>query len=147
VLQDLLRRIIKDERRHFAFYYNSAKEWLTGNLPAQCVDRWMLDHVWVPVGKGVKSQEEVDTLALYLFDDEQGEEDLLELDAKIGKLPGLDGIRLMSKALYEARGRSRRDARWGRRLIESEAWAVAPAKRSPVGQLTTRRLPQDVGVH
>jgi hypothetical protein len=147
VLQDLLRRIIKDERRHFAFYYNSAKEWLTGNLPAQRVDRWMLDHVWVPVGKGVKSQEEVDALALYLFDDEQGEEDLLELDAKIGKLPGLAGIRLMSKALYEARERRRRDARWGLRLIEKEAWATAPAKRSPIGELTTRRLPQDVRAH
>ena len=147
VLQDLLQRIIKDERRHFAFYYNSAKEWLTGNVNAQRVDRWMLDHVWVPVGKGVKSQEEVDTLALYLFDDEQGEQELLELDSKIGKLPGLDGIRLMSKALYEARERSRHDARWGRRLIESEAWAVAPATRSPIGQLTTRRLPQDAGAY
>ena len=31
VLRDLLGRIIKDERRHFAFYYNSAKEWLTDN--------------------------------------------------------------------------------------------------------------------
>ncbi len=146
VLQDLLRRIIKDERRHFAFYYNSAKEWLTGNVKAQRVDRWMLDRVWVPVGKGVKSQEEVDALALYLFDDEQGEEDLLELDAKIGRLPGLGGIKLMSKALYEARERSRRDPRWARRLIESEAWAIAPPKRSPIGELTTRRLPQDVGV-
>jgi hypothetical protein len=147
VLQDLLRRIIKDERRHFAFYYNSAKEWLTGNLKAQRVDRWMLDHVWVPVGKGVKTQEEVDALALYLFDDEQGEEDLLELDAKIGKLPGLTGIRLMSKSLYEARERVRRNPRWGRRLIENEAWAITPAKRSPIGELTTRRLPQDVGAH
>ena len=31
VLTDLLSRIIKDERRHFAFYFNSAKEWLTDN--------------------------------------------------------------------------------------------------------------------
>ena len=143
VLQDLLRRIIKDERRHFAFYYNSAKEWLTGNVKAQRVDRWMLDHVWVPVGKGVKSQEEVDALALYLFDDEQGEEDLLELDAKIGRLPGLSGIKLMSKALYDARERARRDPQWAWRIIENEAWAIAPAKRSPIGELTTRRLPQE----
>jgi hypothetical protein len=145
VLQDLLRRIIKDERRHFAFYYNSAKEWLAGNVKAQRVDRWMLDHVWVPVGKGVKSQEEVDALALYLFDDEQGEEDLLELDAKIGRLPGLGGIKLMSKALNDARERARREPLWGRRIMENEAWAIGPANRSPIGELTTRRLPQDVG--
>ena len=143
VLKDLLSRIIKDERRHFAFYYNSSKEWLTDNEGAQRVDRWMLDRVWVPVGKGVKKQEEVDALALYLFDDEQGEEELLDLDAKIGKLPGLSGIRLMSKALYEARERVRANPRWGWRLIETESWAVAPPRKSPVGALTTRRLPQD----
>jgi hypothetical protein len=139
VLKDLLGRIIKDERRHFAFYFNSAKEWLSGNEKAQRVDRWMLDRVWVPVGKGVKTQEEVDALAVYLFDDEQGEEELLEIDAKIGKLPGLEGIRLMSKALYEARERMSKNPGWGQRLIDNEAWAVAPPKKSPVGALTTRR--------
>jgi hypothetical protein len=142
VLADLLSRIIKDERRHFAFYYNSAKEWLTGNEAAQRFDRWMLDRVWVPVGKGVKNQEEVDALAMYLFDDEQGEEELLALDEKIGKLPGLSGIKLMSKSLYEARARARQNPDWGRRLIENEGWAIAPPRHSPVGALTGRR---DVG--
>jgi len=90
VLKDLLSRIIKDERRHFAFYYNSAKEWLLGNRFAQRVDRAVLDRVWVPVGQGVKNQEEVDALALYLFDDAEGEADLARIDEKIGKLPGLE---------------------------------------------------------
>jgi hypothetical protein len=140
VLKDLLGRIIKDERRHFAFYYNSAREWLSGNARAQKVDRWMLDRVWVPVGQGVKKQEEVDALALYLFDDEQGEEELLELDAKIGKLPGLAGIKLMSKALYSARERARKDPRWAWRLIDNEEWAIKAPKRSPIGELTGRRV-------
>ena len=139
VLKDLLGRIIKDERRHFAFYFNSAKEWLTGNEKAQRMDRWMLNRVWVPVGQGVKRLEEVDALALHLFDDEQGEEELLTLDEKIGKLPGLSGIKLMSKALYEARDRVSKNPTWGRRLIENEEWAVAPPRKSPVGALTTRR--------
>ena len=138
-LKELLGRIIKDERRHYAFYYNSAKEWLSGNARAQKIDRWMLDRVWVPVGQGVKTQEEVDALAIYLFDDEQGEEELLELDARIGKLPGLSGIKLMSKALYAARERVKRNPRWAWRLIENEEWAVKPPKKSPVGELTTRR--------
>jgi hypothetical protein len=139
VLADLLSRIIKDERRHFAFYFNSAKEWLAGNDAAQRLDRWMLERVWVPVGKGVKTQEEVDALALYLFDGEQGEEELLGIDEKIGKLPGLSGIKLMSKALYAARERASRNPGWGWRLIENEAWAIAPPKRSSVDDLTTRR--------
>jgi hypothetical protein len=139
VLRDLLTRIIKDERRHYAFYFNSAKEWLAGNEKAQRVDRWMLNRFWVPVGQGVKTQEQVDALALYLFDDEQGEEDLLTLDEKIGKLPGLAGIELMSKALYAARERRRQNPEWAWRLIDNEEWAVAPPKKSPIGELTTRR--------
>ena len=139
VLKDLLGRIIKDERRHFAFYFNSAKEWLTGNEKAQRMDRWMLNRVWIPVGQGVKKLEEVDALALYLFDDEQGEEELLNLDEKIGKLPGLSGIKLMSKALYAARERVRKNPTWGRRLIENEEWAVAAPRNSAVRALTTRR--------
>ena len=139
VLADLLARIMKDERRHFAFYFNSAKEWLTGNEKAQRFDRWMLDRVWVPVGKGVKTQEEVDALALYLFDDEQGEAELLGIDEKIGRLPGLAGIKLMSRTLYEARARVRQNPDWGWRLIEREGWAIDPPKRFPVGELTTRR--------
>ena len=139
VLKDLLGRIIKDERRHFAFYFNSAKEWLTDNEKAQRMDRWMLNRVWVPVGQGVKKLEEVDALALHLFDDEQGEEDLINLDEKIGRLPGLAGIKLMSKALYGARERVRKNPTWAWRLIEKEEWAVAPPRKSPVGELTTRR--------
>jgi hypothetical protein len=138
VLKDLLSRIIKDERRHYAFYFNSAKEWLSGNEAAQKVDRWMVNRFWVPVGKGVKTQEEVDALAIYLFGDEQGEEELLDIDAKIGKLPGLSGIKLMSKALYAARERVKQNPRWAWRLIEKEEWAIKPPKRSPVGELTTR---------
>jgi hypothetical protein len=143
VLKDLLSRIIKDERRHYAFYFNSAKEWLTENRKAQRVDRWMLDRVWVPVGQGVKTQEEVDALALYLFDDEEGEADLALIDEKIGKLPGLSGIRLLSKSLAAARERVRRNPRWAWRLIENEEWAVKPPKKSPIGELTTRRQPSD----
>ena len=139
VLKDLLGRIIKDERRHFAFYYNSAREWLADNERAQKLDRWMLNRVWVPVGVGVKKQEEVDALALYLFDDDEGEQELLDIDAKIGKLPGLAGIKLMSKALYEARARVRDNPRWAWRLIENEEWAIKPPKKSPVGELTGRR--------
>ena len=139
VLKDLLSRIIKDERRHFAFYYNSAKEWLGDNERAQRLDRWMLDRYWVPVGEGVKKQEEVDALALYLFDDDQGATELSEIDEKIGKLPGLSGIKLMSKALDEARARVRKDPRWGWRLIDNEEWAIKPPKKSPVGELTGRR--------
>ena len=48
----------------------------------------------------------------------------------------------MSKALYAARGRVRRNPTWAWRLIDNEEWAVKAPKHSPVGELTTRRSPQ-----
>ena len=139
VLRDLLSRIIKDERRHFAFYYNSAKEWLLNNRFAQRVDRFVLDRVWVPVGQGVKTQEEVDALALYLFDDEQGEADLARIDEQIRKLPGLGGIELMSRALRDARARVQVRPGWASRLIENEEWAIRVPRFAPIHHLTGRR--------
>jgi len=139
VLSDLLSRIIKDERRHFAFYYNSARGWLQGNRFAQRVDRVALDRLWVPVGKGVKSKEDVDALALYLFDDVEGEATLDAIDEKIGKLPRLDGIKLMSRALIEARRRAARTPGWGHRLIDNEDWAVKVPRTAPRIELTGRR--------
>ena len=41
--------------------------------------------------------------------------------------------------LHAARERVKRNPRWAWRLIENEEWAVKPAKRSPVGELTGRR--------
>src|SRR5260370_3005795 len=65
VLKDLLNRIIKDERRHYAFYFNSAKELLAGHEKAHPVHRWVVDRVWGPVGQGVETEEQGDPPALY----------------------------------------------------------------------------------
>ena len=128
VLKDLLGRIIKDERRHFAFYYNSAKEWLLDNPRAQAITREILKRFWVIVGQGVKNQEEVDALSLYLFNDEAGRAAAADLDDKIRKLPGLENIDLVVKKLDEAVARGRQDPQWGWRLIENEGWATHGVK-------------------
>jgi hypothetical protein len=124
VLQDLLARIQKDERRHFAFYYNSAKEWLTDNPRGQMVGRIGMNLFWQVVGQGLKNQEEVDAISLYLFNDEAGLADVEMIDEKMGRLPGLSGIRLMTKARDDARRRNAKDPEWGFRLIENESWAA-----------------------
>src|SRR4029077_672695 len=91
------------------------------------------------VGQGVKRLEEVDALALYLFDDEQGEQDLINLDANDRKVSRLAGLKLMSKALYAARERVARNPSWAWRLIDNEEWAITAARKLPIGELTTRR--------
>ncbi len=137
ILQDLLARIQKDERRHFAFYYNCAREWLQRSPRTSRLARFLVERTFVVVGRGVKSQEEVDAMGLYLFDDPEGERELKAIDAKIGKLPGFAGVRLMTRALEASRRRAAARPGWAYRLIESESWArqSQAGMRLPAGAL------------
>jgi hypothetical protein len=114
VLHQMLRRVIQDERRHFAFYRAQGKARLS-RAPRRVrrLVRWVFEHFWTPVGAGVKSQEEVDALALYLFGyDERGREMLREIDGTVSEIPGLEGLTLLEDALDQALERARRNPGW-----------------------------------
>ncbi|HEX9234681.1 MAG TPA: ferritin-like domain-containing protein [Actinomycetota bacterium] len=102
VLRELLNRIVKDERRHFAFYRAQSRMRLAGSRQARRVTRWALEHLWAPVGTGVRPQVETDFVIAYLFGDKEGEAASDEVDATIGELPGLEGIRIARRARVEA---------------------------------------------
>ncbi len=95
VLKTLCERIAKQERRHFAWYFSNAQKQLAQSRSARWLARRILKLNWVPVGAGVKSQAEVFRLFSILFPGEQGEKLVREIDAKMGSLTGLEGIRLM----------------------------------------------------
>jgi len=107
ILVELLTRIVKDERRHYAFYYNQARSRLDGNAKAQKLVRWALDKMWAPVGTGVRPQHETDFVVLQLFGDDAGRAVVREMELEMSKLPGLDGMRLMRRAMARAERRSR----------------------------------------
>ena len=102
VMIDLLTRVIKDERRHYAFYRQQAKLRLERSSRARKVTRWALEHVWAPVGTGVRPQEETDFVVAYLMGDEDGRATAREMDATFSELPGLEGLRLVEKSTEEA---------------------------------------------
>lgn len=91
VLAELARRIGKQERRHFAYYYASAKERLEGDRFAQRVVRTILERNWNPVGSGVKSPEDQATFIENLFPDPV--KLFAEADERLSSLPGMAGIR------------------------------------------------------
>jgi hypothetical protein len=107
VLHQMLEKVIQDERRHFAFYRAQAKVRLESRPAAGRLVRLALRAFWTPVGAGVKTEEEVDALALYLFGyDEQGREQLREIDRTIAALPGLAGLALLEDTLDGALARA-----------------------------------------
>jgi hypothetical protein len=113
VLHQLLRKVIQDERRHFAFYRAQAKARMQRSRAARRMVRWVLSHLWTPVGAGVKTEEEVDALALYLFgDSEEGLEHARGIDETISAVPGLEGLTLIQDYLDAAKRRVRARPGW-----------------------------------
>jgi hypothetical protein len=102
VLKILCDRIAKQERRHFAWYFNHARDLLLESSGARILARKLLEFNWVPVGAGVKSPEEVKRLFLTLFPRESARQVVNEIDSKMGTLPGLEGIKLMEPYFVKA---------------------------------------------
>lgn len=107
ILVELLSRIIKDERRHYAFYYNQARGRLEGNRRAQRLARWALGRLWQPVGTGVVPQAETDFVVAHLFGDRDGRAAIEAMEHELSTLPGLHGMRILSRASASAARRSR----------------------------------------
>jgi rubrerythrin len=139
VLHQMLDRVIQDERRHFAFYRAQAKARMQGNPAAGRIVRRALQAFWTPVGAGVKSQEEVDALAMYLMaDSEEGHAAARSIDQTIAELPGLEGLTLLQDYLVGA----------VRRANERPGWAgikPLPAQREPATTGTEEHWPTPEG--
>jgi hypothetical protein len=92
ILAEVLRRLAKDERRHFSFYYNKAKIELC-ERNAQRLTTFIIKHFWLPVGGGVKPDAEVNWILNYILQGPEGEKVAGRIDETIAKLPGLAWFR------------------------------------------------------
>jgi rubrerythrin len=99
VLAELCRRIAKQERRHFAWYFHSARERLCESARARWLTRSLLRLAWSPVGAGVKTNEEVARLLRSLFPGSRREALTATVDERIDALPGLAHLALMTRYL------------------------------------------------
>jgi hypothetical protein len=64
-----------------------------------------LDHLWAPVGTGIRPQEETDFVMAFLFNDPDGAVALKEMDGIIAELPGLEETHYLSEAARRSVGR------------------------------------------
>jgi rubrerythrin len=105
VLVQMLQAIIKDERRHFAFYRAQARMRLARSRQARRITRFALEKLWAPVGTGVRPQSETDFVVAHLFGDADGVVELKEMDSTIAELPGFGDAQLLTEAARDACGR------------------------------------------
>jgi hypothetical protein len=94
VLDDLLGRIVRDESRHFGFYFGQARRWLARPRAAR-VARFLVDRFWAPVGSGVQPAAETRFLARYLLSGVPGRQAARRVDDTIRRLPGFAGVVLL----------------------------------------------------
>jgi hypothetical protein len=90
ILRELLQRIVKDERRHFSFYFNKARPHLRSR-PAQIATAVILRRFWTPVGDGIKDDAEVRWTMQFIFGDSEGMEIARRVDACISRCRGWTG--------------------------------------------------------
>ena len=123
ILIEILQAVIKDERRHFAFYRAQAALRLARSPRARKVTRWAMEHLWAPVGTGVRPQEETDFVIVSLFGGDDGAGRMAQMDATIRGLPGFEDASLLAGARQAALRRMPR--RRAEALAREESLAAA----------------------
>ena len=90
---------MRQEGRHIAFYAAEAERRLAGSRRAQRLCRTALRRLWRPVGAGVMPRSEVAFMVSELFGDGGGRAIAQRIDHRVDGLPGLDGLRLVERAV------------------------------------------------
>ena len=110
LVSTVLARIVKDERRHFSFYFNQARLRLKPRA-ARALTTFALRAFFTPVGLPVRGDPDTRRVHDHLFADQDGIRTFAQLDATIARLPGLGWFNLMSR--YGLAGQPTAGARTG----------------------------------
>ena len=91
VLAEMFKRIAKQERRHFAYYFGQARERLADPRAARFC-RAIVQRFYAPVGSGVKDEAESALVVARLFPGEKIFEVMRYIERRMAQLPGMAGI-------------------------------------------------------
>lgn len=126
----LLRRLAKQERKHYAFYYQQAEKRLTDDKWAQRLCKLALKKFWTPVGSGVGHMHNLRFVAAHLFNEPEDWQTLVDAEQTIQALPGMawfnlltTQVRVLIKEYHAEFGKA--DERWSQRPTQPVASAVA----------------------
>jgi hypothetical protein len=96
ILKTICERIMKQELKHFAFYFQQARKRFSDSKLAQKLARGALTLAWTPVGDGMSPKAEVFHALRFLFDGRDGDGVGL-VEARIRELPGMEWFDLFTR--------------------------------------------------
>jgi hypothetical protein len=94
ILNELLKRIMRDEVRHFTFYMWQASERLREPSVHRIV-RAIMTRLYTPVGSSHQPEPLARWVSAYLFGDEHGRAAANHVDRAISALPGFGDVTLL----------------------------------------------------
>jgi len=92
VLAEMFRRIAKQERRHFAYYFGQARKRLADSKRNQRFCRYIVRKFYAPVGSGVKDEAEAAALVAGLFPGQRIFEVMRYIERRMAQLPGMEDL-------------------------------------------------------
>ena len=92
ILEELCKRIAKQERRHFAYYFNQARDRLDGHKFAQAFVKKIARSFYAPVGGGVKTDEDAARCVAALFPGDKIFEVMGYIEKRLAQLPGMEDL-------------------------------------------------------
>jgi hypothetical protein len=105
VLKYLLDAISREEARHALFYWSIARIKLVKSKLAQELTRFIITHVWSPVGQGTKPKRDADYVIATLFGDERGVRVFdRAVNKRVASLPGLQNLTAITDRITRASG-------------------------------------------
>ena len=97
VLAEMFRRIAKQERRHFAYYFGQARDRLDDNKRNQKFCRYIVQKFYAPVGSGVKNEAQAAAVVAGLFPGKRIYEVMGYIERRMAQLPGMAGLDACTK--------------------------------------------------
>jgi Fatty acid desaturase len=100
VLTRILKAIMREESVHTQFYWSVAKIELMQSAIAQKLARFVINKFWVPVGQGIKTEEDSNYTVATLFGDQKGMEWVdRNITQRIRQLPGFDKLNKINETV------------------------------------------------
>lgn len=96
---DVLKAIAIQESHHMRFYRRSAEIFLRESRKARSVTRRLLDRLWQPPGMDLLGNGNYEKIFGPILNTATYQLGLLEVDRVLGRLPGQEGVKPMSRYL------------------------------------------------